>query len=95
MRHWSLQNITTRREHLSEKTADLKPVYLILSEQSMLVEQALTRLRKRVEEVANLDFNFEALDAESAEEAASRPGADRTDLATGCSGFPWSVLTPQ
>lgn len=66
-----------RREHVSEKTADLKPVYLILSEQSMLVEQALTRLRKRVEEVANLDFNFEALDAESAD-ADSIVGAANT-----------------
>jgi len=45
---------------------DLKPVYLILSEQTMLVEQAVTRLRKRVAEVADLDFNSDTFDGESA-----------------------------
>lgn len=50
---------------MSGKTTELKPVYLILSTQQMLVEQALTRLRKRVAEVADLDFNFQAFDADN------------------------------
>jgi DNA polymerase-3 subunit delta len=50
---------------MSGKTQDLKPVYLILSTQPMLVEQALTRLRSRVAEVADLDFNFQAFDGEN------------------------------
>ncbi len=45
---------------------DLKPIYLIISDQDFLLKQALDRLRKRVGEVADLDFNMEAFDGESA-----------------------------
>lgn len=46
--------------------SDLKPIYLILSEQEFLVQQALVRLKKRVGEVADLDFNMETFEGESA-----------------------------
>lgn len=35
------------------------------------------------------------LGAPSVEEALALPAADRENVLTGCSGFPWSVLTPQ
>lgn len=35
------------------------------------------------------------LDAGSVEEALARPAADRENLTTGCSGFPWSQLSPE
>jgi len=41
-------------------------VYLVLSEQDFLVRQALDKLKKRVGEVADLDFNFETFDGENA-----------------------------
>lgn len=50
---------------MSARQDELKPVYLILSDQKMLVEQAVNRLRKRVGEVADLDFNFTTFDAEN------------------------------
>lgn len=43
---------------------DLKPVYLIVSEQELLVEQAITRLKDRLGGVADLDFNMQAFDGE-------------------------------
>ena len=45
---------------------DLKPIYLILSEQDFLLRQALDRLRARVGEVADLDFNLETFEGDSA-----------------------------
>jgi len=44
---------------------ELKPVYLILSEQEFLLQQAVDRLRARVGEVADLDFNTETFDGEN------------------------------
>ncbi len=46
---------------------DLKPVYLIVSEQELLVDQALSRLKQRVGAVADLDYNMNAFDGETAE----------------------------
>jgi len=45
---------------------DLKPIYLIISEQDFLLRQAVDRLRERVGEVADLDFNLEVFDGETA-----------------------------
>lgn len=46
---------------------ELKPVYLIFGEEELLLDRALHRLRDRVAEVADLDFNFEAFDGGSAD----------------------------
>lgn len=46
---------------------DLKPVYLIYGTEELLLERAVRRLKQRVGEVADLDFNFQVFDAESAE----------------------------
>lgn len=51
----------------SGTTDDLKPVYLIVSEQRFMVDEAVERLVKRVSEHADLDFNSETFDAENAE----------------------------
>ncbi|MBK5211178.1 MAG: DNA polymerase III subunit delta [Coriobacteriia bacterium] len=42
---------------------DLKPIYLILSEQAFLRTQATDRLKARLEKEGSLDFNFNQLDA--------------------------------
>jgi DNA polymerase-3 subunit delta len=47
--------------------SDLLPVYLIVSEQRLLVDEALDRLKKRVRESGDLDFNMQVFDAENAE----------------------------
>jgi len=48
--------------------ADLKPLYLITSDQVFLRDQALNRLRARLEsEGIDLDFNYELFDAETAD----------------------------
>jgi len=49
---------------------DLKPIYLIISEQDFLLRQAVDRLRARVGEVADLDFNLEVFDGENASATA-------------------------
>jgi len=51
---------------MSDQKQGLKPIYLVLSEQEFLLGQALDRLKKRVGEVADLDFNFETFDGENA-----------------------------
>lgn len=45
---------------------DLKPVYLIISDQPMLIDQAVRLLRERVSETANLDFDIGNFDGENA-----------------------------
>ncbi len=50
---------------MSTPPDDLKPVYLILSEQRLLRDQAVARLKKRVADVADLDMNSQTFDAES------------------------------
>jgi DNA polymerase-3 subunit delta len=52
---------------MAAKHDELKPVYLILSEQPMLVDEALDRLKKRVGDSADLDFNMQVFDGESAD----------------------------
>lgn len=46
---------------------DLKPVYLIFGEEELLLERAVRRLRERLSEVADLDFNFDVFDGENAD----------------------------
>ena len=43
--------------------SDLKPVYLIYGSEELLLERAVARLRGRLAEVADLDFNFDHFDA--------------------------------
>lgn len=50
---------------MAAKHEELKPVYLILSEQALLVDEALDRLKKRVGDVADLDFNMQVFDGEN------------------------------
>jgi DNA polymerase III subunit delta len=46
---------------------DLKPVYLIYGDEELLLERAVRRLRDRLEKVADLDFNFDAFEGDSAD----------------------------
>jgi DNA polymerase-3 subunit delta len=52
---------------MASRSEELKPVYLILSEQALLVDEALARLRRRVGEHADLDFNSQTFSGDSAE----------------------------
>jgi len=45
--------------------SELKQVYLIYGAEDLLLEQALSRLKRMVGEVADLDFNMDAFDGES------------------------------
>lgn len=49
-----------------KKIESLKPVYLIFGEEDLLLDRALRRLRDRIAEEADLDFNYEAFDGERA-----------------------------
>jgi DNA polymerase-3 subunit delta len=46
--------------------SDLKPVYLIYGSEELLLERAVRRLRERLASVADLDFNMETFDGDSA-----------------------------
>jgi DNA polymerase-3 subunit delta len=46
--------------------SDLKPVYLIHGTEDLLLERAVRRLRGRLADVADLDFNLEVFDGQSA-----------------------------
>lgn len=48
---------------------DLKPVYLIYGEEELLLERALHRLRARIAEVADLEFNHDSFQGENADAA--------------------------
>lgn len=50
----------------SAELSDLKPVYLIYGSEELLLERAAKRLRDRLAKVADLDFNMETFDGESA-----------------------------
>ncbi|MCL2818338.1 MAG: DNA polymerase III subunit delta [Actinomycetia bacterium] len=45
----------------------LLPVYAIVGDQSFLRDQAVDRLRRRVEQMGDIDFNFDQFDAVSAD----------------------------
>jgi DNA polymerase-3 subunit delta len=51
---------------MSTSTTDLKLIYLIISEQEFLLQHALDKLKARVSEVADIDFNYEVFEGESA-----------------------------
>lgn len=46
--------------------SDLKPVYLIYGSEDLRLAQAVARLKKRVADVADLDFNFDTFEGENA-----------------------------
>jgi DNA polymerase III subunit delta len=51
---------------MSATLSDLKLVYLIYGTEDLRLQQALARLKKRVGDVADLDFNFDTFDGENA-----------------------------
>jgi DNA polymerase III subunit delta len=51
---------------MAKQLSEYKPVYLIYGEQDLLLEQALDKLKENVGEVADLDFNSETFDGETA-----------------------------
>jgi DNA polymerase-3 subunit delta len=65
---------------MTDSLADLKPVYLIYGTEDLLLAQALARLTGRVSDVADLDFNFESFDGES---------ANADDVIAACNTFPF------
>jgi DNA polymerase-3 subunit delta len=66
---------------MSESTTELKPVYLIVSDQEFLLQHALDRLKARVAEVADIDFNYEQFDGES---------ADADQVVSACNTLPFA-----
>jgi DNA polymerase-3 subunit delta len=63
-------------KHLSE----YKPLYLIVGEQDLLLNQAVESLKSSVAEVADLDFNLEMFDGES---------ASANDIVAACNTLPF------
>lgn len=51
---------------MAKPLSEYKPVYLIYGDQDVKVEQALDALKREVGELADLDFNSETFDGESA-----------------------------
>lgn len=51
---------------MAKQLSEYKPVYLIYGEQDLLLERALEQLKRSVGELADLDFNSETFDGESA-----------------------------
>jgi len=51
---------------MAKQLSEYKPVYLIVGEQDLLLDQAVEALKSSVAEVADLDFNLETFDGESA-----------------------------
>ena len=51
---------------MAEEVSDLKPVYLIYGPQELRLEQALARLKAKLSETADLDFNLQTFRADSA-----------------------------
>ncbi len=50
---------------MAKQLSEYKPVYLIVAEQDMLLNQAVDALKTSVAEVADLDFNLETFEGES------------------------------
>jgi DNA polymerase III subunit delta len=58
----------TRRETMATpELTDLKPVYLIHGPEELLLEQAVDRLKQRLSAVADLDFNLDVFDGDTAQ----------------------------
>lgn len=64
------------------KVEDLLPLYLIYGEEDLLLDHALRRLRDRIAEVADLDFNYEAFSGESADALAVVAAANTLPFAS-------------
>lgn len=62
--------------------AELKPVYLIWGKEELLLSQGVRRLRDRVAEVADLDFNFDSFDGEVVEASAVVAAANTLPFAS-------------
>lgn len=67
---------------MSRPTDDLKSVYLIISEQEMLLEHTVTKLRSRIAEVADLDFNSDTFDGDNADADAITSAANTLPFAS-------------
>ncbi|HEY5540195.1 MAG TPA: DNA polymerase III subunit delta [Coriobacteriia bacterium] len=65
---------------MSATLSDLKLIYLIYGTEDLRLAQALARLKKRVGDAADLDFNFESFEGESAK-------AD--DIVAACNTLPF------
>jgi DNA polymerase-3 subunit delta len=50
---------------MAKQLSEYKPVYLIIAEQDLLLNQAVDSLKASVAEVADLDFNLETFEGES------------------------------
>ncbi len=61
--------------------SEFKPAYLIFGEQELLLEQALDQLRRKVGEVADLDFNMETFDGDN---------ANANDVVAACNTLPFA-----
>jgi len=64
------------------KIQGLKPVYLIFGEEELLLDRALRRLRDRIAEEADLDFNYEAFEGETADAGAVVAAANTLPFAS-------------
>ena len=66
---------------MAKELSEYKPVYLIYGEQDLLLEAALDQLKRNVGEVADLDFNMETFDGES---------ADADQIVAACNTLPFA-----
>jgi len=66
---------------MASPSNELKPIYLILSAQRLLVDQALTRLKDRIGESGDLDFNMQTF---------SGDGATADDIIIACNTMPFA-----
>ncbi len=87
MRHWSRSEpprlFVSSIPHwsaMAKQLSEYKPVYLIVGEQDLLLDQAVEALKSSVAEVADLDFNLETFEGESA-------SAD--DIVAACNTLPF------
>jgi DNA polymerase-3 subunit delta len=67
---------------MSRPTDDLKSVYLVISEQEMLLEHTVAKLRSRIAEVADLDFNSDTFDGDNADADAIIAAANTLPFAS-------------
>lgn len=65
---------------MSQGLSDLKSVYLIHGSEPLRLEQAVDRLKRRVAEAADIDFNIDTFDGESAKAA---------DVVASCNTLPF------
>ena len=65
---------------MAKPLSEYKPVYLIVGEQDLLLEQAVEALKASVGEVADLDFNLETFEGET---------ANADDIVAACNTLPF------